>query len=646
MAYDQFITCDDKSSPEDIIRKIALKSGNNFAIRLVNVGGGGSAPVASFTTNPDPATGDAPLTEAFTDTSTNTPTSWLWTITGGVVNVDYVYTAGTSTSQNPTIRFDTPGTYGATLKATNAFGNNTSGSTAINANYLAQALAYFNEVPDEYTDTQKAAYNTWLQTVIADGNSPYILRAFRLANGRSKANGYISVVNPASTPAVEILQDSTQIRWIPLGGSKGSTNFNAAINTNFIPNDFPLLANDSFVSWIVTEDGSDGTFQTDWGAADANGANANGTPNLLGNFLGDLFNIDPGVTYANAVVVGWYAMRMVGDLIYGYKNGVQQGAPVSKTFYGLHHIPFYILVDNVNGVMTYGSANRISDWKFGYGGIDIAKLYAADVQLDADLQATNENILVVVEDQSNGSDRNLVSSLTEAYKQPIINARSVYKASYGTEGSFPASLVTFRAGYNSFYAQANAGTYFSYTTSLALQLTNQSKSVIIANASVPGTSMTLGVWGDPSIDGSWNIAETGRNNLGDNAESDFVTTAISLSGWSTYSLWYVMGVKETDALEVGRANVYEANLIARINEIKALHPTAKFVILECPDLDITTFPGRSIIQTAQGNIVGSQANCYLKSKTGIVLDAPTSAHWTDASALQYGLDLGTQILSI
>ncbi len=83
-------------------------------------------PVASFTTNPSPATGNAPLTVAFTDTSTNSPTSWLWTITGGVVNVDYVYTIGSATSENPTIRFDTATTYGIALTATNTGGSNTS----------------------------------------------------------------------------------------------------------------------------------------------------------------------------------------------------------------------------------------------------------------------------------------------------------------------------------------------------------------------------------------------------------------------------------------------------------------------------------------------------------------------------------------
>ncbi len=605
------------------------------------------APVAAFSTSPSPATGDAPLAIAFADESTNTPTSWLWLITGGTVNVDYVFTVGSATSKNPTIRFDTPGVYGVTVTATNATGSDVSASSVITANYIAAAVEYFNEVPDEYTDLQKIAYNKWLQTSITNGNKPYILRAFQLGNGRSKANGYISMVNPTTTHAVEILSDSTQIRWTPFGGSKGTTNVNGAINTNLIANDFPLLANDSCVLWTVTEDGSDGTFQCDWGAADANGANANGTPNFLGAFLGDLFNIDPGAEFANAAVVGRYAMKMIGDTIYGYKNGVLKST-ASKTFYGLHHIPFYILADNINSVISAGSGNRISRWTFGYGGIDVAAQDAADAQLDVDLQATNQNILVEVEGQSNecDSERNLTSALSEEYKQTIVNVKSVYKSSYGAEGPFPASLVNFRAGYNSFYAQENAGIYFSFTAPMALQLAVHSKLVIVSNASVPGTSMTLGVFGNPEIDGSWNVAETGRDNLGTNAETDFASKALSLSGWTTYAGISIHGVKETDALDVDRANVYQVNLIARINAKKALRPNTKFILIECPDLDITTFPGRAIIQAAQAYIVANIANCVLNSKSDIVLDGPTSAHWTTASSIAKGVNIANQIISL
>jgi plastocyanin len=59
-------------------------------------------------------------TVQFTDTSTNTPTSWLWNFGD----------ATTSTAQNPTKTYSTPGTYTVTLTATNAGGSDGETKTA------------------------------------------------------------------------------------------------------------------------------------------------------------------------------------------------------------------------------------------------------------------------------------------------------------------------------------------------------------------------------------------------------------------------------------------------------------------------------------------------------------------------------------
>lgn len=54
---------------------------------------------------------------AFSDLSSNNPNQWQWTFQGG--------TPGTSTQQNPSVTYNTPGTFAVTLKATNLSGNNT-----------------------------------------------------------------------------------------------------------------------------------------------------------------------------------------------------------------------------------------------------------------------------------------------------------------------------------------------------------------------------------------------------------------------------------------------------------------------------------------------------------------------------------------
>ena len=71
------------------------------------------APVANFSANKTTvAVGGA---VQFTDLSTNSPTSWAWTFTGG--------TPSTSTVQNPSVTYSTAGAYNVSLTATNAAGS-------------------------------------------------------------------------------------------------------------------------------------------------------------------------------------------------------------------------------------------------------------------------------------------------------------------------------------------------------------------------------------------------------------------------------------------------------------------------------------------------------------------------------------------
>jgi PKD repeat protein len=72
-------------------------------------------PVANFSATP--LSVPAGTAVQFTDLSTNYPTQWSWTFTGG-------YPA-TSTDRNPTCTWVVPGTYTVSLTATNAFGSHT-----------------------------------------------------------------------------------------------------------------------------------------------------------------------------------------------------------------------------------------------------------------------------------------------------------------------------------------------------------------------------------------------------------------------------------------------------------------------------------------------------------------------------------------
>jgi PKD repeat protein len=81
--------------------------------------GGCPLPVANFTASATTVFEGESVT--FTDQTTNSPYAWNWTFAGG--------TPGSSTLQNPTITYNTAGTYTVTLTATNACGEDTETKT-------------------------------------------------------------------------------------------------------------------------------------------------------------------------------------------------------------------------------------------------------------------------------------------------------------------------------------------------------------------------------------------------------------------------------------------------------------------------------------------------------------------------------------
>lgn len=78
------------------------------------------APTADFSATP--TTGGAPLDVAFSDSSQGSPTSWSWDFGDG----------GSSTAQNPTHTYDSPGSYTVSLTVANAGGSD----TATKADYV------------------------------------------------------------------------------------------------------------------------------------------------------------------------------------------------------------------------------------------------------------------------------------------------------------------------------------------------------------------------------------------------------------------------------------------------------------------------------------------------------------------------------
>jgi PKD repeat protein len=127
------------------------------------------APVADFSGTP--RTGSAPLQVAFTDLSTNTPTSWAWDFQNdGTVD---------STSQNPTFTYPTAGSYDVRLTATNAGGSDsklvtgyvvvTTGAPAPIAQFSATPTDGIAPLAVAFTDASSNAPTSWAWDFQNDG---------------------------------------------------------------------------------------------------------------------------------------------------------------------------------------------------------------------------------------------------------------------------------------------------------------------------------------------------------------------------------------------------------------------------------------------------------------------------------------------
>jgi PKD repeat protein len=113
------------------------------------------APTANFTV--DTTSGPAPLTVQFTDTSTNSPTSWSWDFGDG---------SAASTAQNPSHTYAAPGTYSVTLTASNSAGSDPVTKTDLITVSAPAATAYFPITPVRAFDTRTGSIHVGSMTTL------------------------------------------------------------------------------------------------------------------------------------------------------------------------------------------------------------------------------------------------------------------------------------------------------------------------------------------------------------------------------------------------------------------------------------------------------------------------------------------------
>ena len=134
------------------------------------------APVANFSASP--TTGVAPLTVNFTDSSTNSPTSWAWDIDNSGTT-DY-------TTQNPTHVYSSAGTYAVKLTASNSSGSDEEIKTSYIvvsstpptvttpvANFSASVTSGVAPLTVNFTDSSTNSPTSWAWDIDNSGTTDY-----------------------------------------------------------------------------------------------------------------------------------------------------------------------------------------------------------------------------------------------------------------------------------------------------------------------------------------------------------------------------------------------------------------------------------------------------------------------------------------
>ncbi len=200
-------------------------------ITVTSGGSGGDAPAANFTATP--ISGDAPLAVQFNDTSSSSPTSWLWEFGDGV----------NSTEQNPAHTYADAGSYTVNLTATNGDGSNTLSRTG----YITVDGGSYSGVLPGYTSIYVRPVNhdgiRWDYT----GNSTYYINQ----NGGGLNAVHISTDPTVNAGQVTVSPDQNGTFYVTDTGGRGYQDevvLLLAVNGT-IPDDFSVRIKTSGYTW-------------------------------------------------------------------------------------------------------------------------------------------------------------------------------------------------------------------------------------------------------------------------------------------------------------------------------------------------------------------------------------------------------------
>jgi PKD repeat protein len=173
-----------------------------------------AAPVASFAASE--RTGLAPFEVQFADTSTQSPTSWLWEFGDGE----------TSAARNPSHTYSSVGTYTVNLTATNADGSNTLSKASHIAVVTKQALASNRFINVYVANDEGVKYERPDGVAAPDGTYAWVPNTywimFRQAGGGLNPIHISKTSNSFSGADITRTTDQSGSFWITFSGGQPS----------------------------------------------------------------------------------------------------------------------------------------------------------------------------------------------------------------------------------------------------------------------------------------------------------------------------------------------------------------------------------------------------------------------------------------
>jgi PKD repeat protein len=264
-----------------VLLTVTNAGGSNMSTRkdYITVSGSVCPPVASFSATP--SSGKVPLTVAFTDSSSGSPTSWNWVFGDGA----------NATGKNPAHIYTIPGKYTVSLTVTNAGGSNTKTRTeyitvkAISppaANFVANPTTGKAPLAVTLNDTSTGSPTGWywnfgdgtfateqhpVHRYSAAGRYSVALTASNAGGNTTKTRSQyitVSAPTPTPTPTPTCTQNQCEPHTVPqvtgaIENGKIRLNWNVISNPCLQgykvviskSNPYPKYPDDGYMFWIT-----------------------------------------------------------------------------------------------------------------------------------------------------------------------------------------------------------------------------------------------------------------------------------------------------------------------------------------------------------------------------------------------------------